>query len=118
MRSPMEELEAIALARATDVLREEDGRQVVCWDSGATAAIAGLEQSGGVWKVKFYDKLKALELLLRARGELDGGGSPGDSGLLLAILSATKGNLDGVQDPQPQAAGGDDLVEQGELKTP
>ena len=111
MRSAMEELKAIALARATDVLREEAGRQVVCWDSDATAAIAGLEQSGGVWKVKFYDKLKALELLLRAQGELDCV-SPGDSGLFKAILSATKGNLDGVQDPQPQAAGGHDLVEQ------
>ena len=113
MRSAMEELEAIAFARATDVLREEEGKQVVCWDTDATAAIAGLEQSGGVWKVKFYDKLKALELLLRARGELDFGHSPGDSGLFKAILSATKGNLDGVQDSQPQAAGGDDLVEQG-----
>ena len=59
MRSAMEELEAIAFARATDVLREEEGKQVVCWDTDATAAIAGLEQSGGVWKVKFYDKLKA-----------------------------------------------------------
>ena len=118
MRSPMEELKAIALARATDVLREEDGRQVVRWDSDATAAIAGLEQSGGVWKVKFYDKLKALELLLRAQGMLDGIPSPGDSGLLQAILGATKGNLDGVQDPQPQAAGGDDLVEQAKSETP
>ena len=118
MRSPLEELEAIALARATDVLREEDGKQVVCWEANATAAIAGLEQSGGVWKVKFYDKLKALELLLRARGELDYGHAPGDSGLLKAILSATKGTLDGVQDPQPQAVGGDDLVEQGESQAP
>ena len=97
----MEELQAIALARATDVLREEDGRQVVRWDSDATAAIAGLEQSGGVWKVKFYDKLKALELLMRARGELDGDPAPGNSDLLQAILSATKGNLHGLQDPQP-----------------
>ena len=118
MRSPMEELEAIALARATDILQEEDGRQVVRWDSNATAAIAALEQSGGVWKVKFYDKLKALELLLRARGELEGGQPHGDSDLLLAILNATKGTLHAVQDPQPQAAGSYDLVEQGESKTP
>ena len=118
MRSAMEELEAIAFARATDVLREEDGQQVMCWDSDATAAVASLERSGGVWKVKFYDKLKALELLMRARGELDFGHSHGDSGLLKAILSATKGNLDEVQDPQPQAADSHDLVEQGELKTP
>ena len=114
----MEELEAIALARATDVLREEDGRQVVCWDSDATAAIAGLEQSGGIWKVKFYDKLKALELLLRARGQLEVGHAPGDSGLLQAILEATKGSTDGVQDPQPKAADGHDMVEQAGTKAP
>ena len=118
MRSAMDELKAIALARATDVLREEDGRQVVCWDTDATAAIAGLEQSGGVWKIKFYDKLKALELLLRARGELDGSTAPGDNGLLQAILSATKGTLHAVQDPQPQAAGGDVVVEQGKPTKP
>ena len=113
----LQELGDIAFASATDLVRVEGGNLFVA-DTGdlteeQARAIASVEKAPGGLKVKFYDKLKALELLLRARGELDFGHTPGDSGLLKAILSATKGNLDGVQDIQPQAAGGDDLVEQG-----
>ena len=101
----LEELRAIAFARATDYL-------VTCGDSlvvrdtedlpeGAGAAIASIERSTTGLKVKFYDKLKALELLGKCCGLFDGGMEENrDNGLLEAILLATAGETDFYTAPE------------------
>lgn len=93
----LEELWAIALARATDLLQVKDGVLVVRDTEALTpaqsAAIASLEKTTGGVKVKFYDKLKALELLGKHLGLFDGREDADDArqdGLLAAILEATK----------------------------
>ena len=64
------ELAAIGMTRATDVLYIEDGQ--VALKSPAqigkdhAAASASVEKTSSGWKIKFYDKLKALELLGKA----------------------------------------------------
>lgn len=88
------ELGAIAFARTTDFLTVRDGVLTVA-DTEAlpedlACAIASLEKSTGSIKVKFYDKLKALELLGKAVGLFDGAAAEQeDNGLLEAILEAT-----------------------------
>lgn len=90
----LQELGAIAFARATDIIAVEGG-QLVTADTGAltgeqACAIASVEKTSGGLKVKFYDKLKALELLGKAVGLFEGGAEVcQDNGLLEAILDAT-----------------------------
>lgn len=115
----LQELWAIALARATDVLQVKDGALDIK-DTGSltkaqSAAIASLERGTGGVKVKFYDKLKALELLGKHLGLFDS--RPEESqrqdNLLAAILEATRGEVpNALSDIQSQADAGDDLVEQ------
>ena len=115
----LEEIRAIAMARGTDFLQIRDG-QLEITDTDALpphlgAAIAAAERSTTGLKLKFYDKLRALELLGKAYGVFDQipqTGS-GDS-LLRAIVNSTRGEVDTGDIPEIQqaAAAGDDLVEQ------
>lgn len=94
------ELGAIAFAKATDMLQIQGGQLVIADTTALTTeqacAIASVEKATGGIKVKFYDKLKALELLGKATGLFDGGGVVHtDNGLLEAILEATAQPADG-----------------------
>lgn len=83
------ELQAVALARPADCLRWEDGKLELKdkLPSKSAAAIASVERSSAGVKLRFHDKLKALELLLRY-----GAAGPGSeaNNLLEALLEATK----------------------------
>lgn len=91
MSDVMSELEAIALARPTDLLKWEDGKLELADDltGSSAAAIASIERSNAGVKVRFHDKLKAIEMLLLH------GAAGGDrrNNLLEAILRATAGEL-------------------------
>ena len=67
----IEELAAIAFARAPDYFTVEDGQVRLREDlkPRQRAAVASMENGG---KVKFYDKMKALELLGKHFGLFDG----------------------------------------------
>lgn len=117
----LKELAAIGLTRATDVLQIHDG-QVTLKDADAmkaehAAAIASVEKTSGGWKVKFYDKLKALELLGDHMGMFGSGNGNREeerNNLLEAILASTQEVIDthDLQELQQTAASGNDLVEQ------
>ncbi len=90
----LDELRAIGLARATDCLCIQDNRVELRTDAlgrEQAAAIAYMERTSAGWKVKFFDKLKALELL----AELSGfsAGPSEKSNLLEAIVEATKEDI-------------------------
>ena len=63
----LEELMGIAFARVTDILEVADG-ETMLKPQADSRAIAHLEASAKGVKVKFYDKLKALELLGKHMG--------------------------------------------------
>ena len=92
----IEELAAIGLARATHCLELGDGtvelKSAQQIRGQSDAAIASIEKTSAGYKVKFYDKLKALELLGSHLGVF-GAGKQQDApqnNLLEAILEATK----------------------------
>ncbi len=112
------ELAAIGLTRATDVLRIENGTVELKapgeMKKSQGAAIAAVEKTAAGVKIKFYDKLKALELLGSYLGIFgDGGLRREENNLLEAILSSTGEELDtsDLQELQQAANFGDDLVE-------
>ena len=116
----LEELRAIALARATDFMAIRDGqleiRSTGELSEAQSAAIASIERSTGGLKLKFYDKLKALELLGKYMGLFDARGAwqdPEQNNLLQAIVEATAGEVSTHDLPEVQQAAesGDDLVE-------
>lgn len=118
----LEELAAIGFARATDYLTVEKEQLRVMDTQSLTpkqsAAIAAMETTSGGVRLKFYDKLKALELLGKYL-QLFGGEPPEDkaqTNLLEAIVKATEGRVDtsDIRELQPAAAAGHDLVEPGE----
>ena len=117
----LDELAAIGLAKATDYLSISDGelivRQLDQLTPAQASAVASIERSTSGLKVKFYDKLKALELLGKALGAFDSSSHlQQENNLLEAILSSTGGevSVDDIPEIQQAAAAGDDLVESSE----
>ncbi len=117
----LSELAAIGLTRATDVLFIENGavelKQAQQLGKDHAAAIAAVEKTTGGWKVKFYDKLKALELLGSHLGLFGSGAGCREeevNNLLEAILASTQEEVDtsDIQELQQTADPGNDLVEQ------
>lgn len=116
----LEELVAIGFARATDFLCIKNGELVIRdtdqLKKPTEAAIASIEKTAQGWKVKFYDKLKALELLGKYMGMLDGKALPEErkNNLLEELLKATREECDDLSEIQQKTNAGNDLVESGE----
>ena len=94
-----QELMAICLTRATDVLDVSQGqirlREPDQMKPEHGAAIAAVEKTASGWKVKFYDKLKALELLGSYLGVFGGTNrKEEENNLLEAIVASTQEMLD------------------------
>ena len=123
-KSVLEEIKAIGLARATDLVGIKGGTLVVkdtdTLPPNLSPAIASIEKTSLGLKIKFYDKLKALELLGKYSGLFDALDAleKSESNLLQAILMSTKGELccDDLQEVQQAAATGDDLVESPQVE--
>ena len=116
------ELARIGFAKATDFLTVEGGTLMIRstgeLSEDAVAAIAAVERTSAGIKVKFYDKLKALELLGKQFGLFDGKQSRQgpNNHLLDAILAGTKEDVDIFDIPEAEQAAVSchDLVEQAE----
>ena len=116
----VEELAAIGFARATNFLRVSDGeltiRSTDALSKTDQAAIASVERSSTGIRIKFYDKMKALELLGKYLGMFEGQPEEEEAhnNLLEAILAATQEEVEFDDIPEIQQAADDrhDLVEQ------
>ena len=94
----IDDLAAIAFARAPDYLVVEDGQVRLREDlkPRQRAAVASVEKTTTGIKVKFYDKMKALELLGKCVGLFEGKDAreEKENNLLEAILQATGQEVD------------------------
>ena len=121
----IEQLQSIAFARATDYLQVEQGVLTVADSSRLTqaqaAAIASIEKTSTGIKVKFYDKLKALELLGKTLGLFEGAAAQQESNNLLEALVLATGeevDIDDIPEVQQAAADSHQLVESAEMEGP
>ena len=92
----LQELAAIAFARVPDYV-DSEGNLKKELKPLQRAAIASVEKSSTGVKVKFYDKMKALELLGKHFGLFEGKESQEtkeENNLLEAILQATRQEVD------------------------
>ena len=116
------ELATIAFARAPDYLAVENGNVQLREDIKPSqgAAIAAIEKSTTGIKVKFYDKMKALELLGKHFGLFEGNVQEqgNQNNLLEAILQSTGQEVDtyDLSELQQATAAGNDLVEQTRIE--
>ena len=104
----LQELAAVAFAQVQQAY-EADGTAV---PERAGPALAAVEKTAQGIKLKFYDKMKALELLGKHFGLFDGTGERNQDmkqGILEAFL---KEEGDGVSGFECPAEAGDELVEQ------
>lgn len=115
----LEQIRAIAMANVTDLVGVKDGELTIRSTDELTcsqrAAIASIEKSAGSLKVKFYDKLKALEILAKTMGLFDRPALPKEDGnsLIQVIVESTKEVIDTRDLPEIQQATAscNDLVE-------
>lgn len=118
-KAVVEELAAIGFARATNFLWVSDGELTIratdTLSKADQAAIASVERTANGIRLKFYDKMKALELLGKYLGIFEG--KPEEeqvkNNLLEAILRATgeEVTLDDLPELQQAADDRHDLVE-------
>ena len=122
----VEELAAIGFARATNFLCVSEGELTIratdTLSKADQAAIASVERSSTGIKLKFYDKMKALELLGKYMGMFDGssGEQEKENTLLEAILAATREEveLDDIPEIQQATDACHDLVEPAGSENP
>ena len=99
-KAVVEELAAIGFARATNFLCVSEGELTIrptdTLSKADQAAIASVERTSNGIKLKFYDKMKALELLGKYLGMFEGKTEEEEvhNNLLEAILQATGQEVD------------------------
>ena len=118
------QLRCIASADVTELLTVRKGDLTVgdtdALDKDLCAAIASIEKGSGGIKIKFYDKLQALELLGKHLGMWDGSGESKEESPLLQTLLSIGGEVspDDIPEARQAAAAGNDLVESPENQRP
>ena len=118
-KAVVEELAAIGFARATNFLCVSEGELTIrptdTLSKADQAAIASIERTSNGIRLKFYDKMKALELLGKYLGMFEGkdDGEENRNNLLEAILAATQEEVetDDIPEIQQAADACHDLVE-------